>query len=71
MKKLFTFLMVGLLSVALFGCGGQKDPQKEGKTIYLNYAGTASDKAFNEGLFEDFKAARAAAGDKNTYVIEV
>ena len=62
MKKLFIFLMVGLLSVALFGCGEkQQDPQKEGKTIYLNYAGTASDKAFNEGLFEDFKAARAAA----------
>ena len=71
MKKLFTFLMIGLLAAALVGCKKDQQPQgNEGKTIYLNYAGTASDKAFNESLFEDFKAARKAAGDKNTYVIE-
>jgi arabinogalactan oligomer/maltooligosaccharide transport system substrate-binding protein len=52
--------------------GGEETPdtpKDEGKTIYLEYSGTASDKEFNLGLFEDFKAARAAAGDKNTYVI--
>lgn len=69
MKKLFTFLMIGLLAAVLVSCGN-KPVENEGKTIYLNYAGTASDKAFNESLFEDFKAARKAAGDKNTYVIE-
>ena len=72
MKKLFTFLMIGLVAATLVGCKNDQGQtgEKEGKTIYLNYAGTASDKAFNESLFEDFKAARKAAGDKNTYVIE-
>ena len=71
MKKLCAFLMIAVLAVTLIACDGNSDqPKNEGKTIYLNYAGTASDKAFNEGLFEDFKAARKAAGDKNTYVIE-
>ena len=68
MKKLFVLLMIVFAGAFLFACNST--PKVEGKTIYLNYAGTASDKAFNEGLFEDFKAARAAAGDKNTYVIE-
>ena len=71
MKKLCAFLMIAVLAVTLIACDGNSDqPKNEGKTIYLNYAGTASDKSFNEGLFEDFKAARKAAGDKNTYVIE-
>ena len=68
MKKLFVFLMIAFVGVVLVAC--DNTPKDEGKTIYLNYAGTASDKGFNEGLFEDFKAARKAAGDKNTYVIE-
>ena len=64
MKKLCAFLMIAVLAVTLIACDGNSDqPKNEGKTIYLNYAGTASDKAFNEGLFEDFKAARKAAGD--------
>jgi arabinogalactan oligomer/maltooligosaccharide transport system substrate-binding protein len=46
---------------------GEEKP--EGKTIKLEYSGTASDKEFNLSLFEDFKAARKAAGDKNTYEI--
>ena len=73
MKKLFLFLMICILSVAVAACGNggdDKEPTNEGKTIYLNYSGAASDKAFNESLFEEFKKARAAAGDKNTYVIE-
>jgi arabinogalactan oligomer/maltooligosaccharide transport system substrate-binding protein len=40
-----------------------------GKAITIEYSGTASNKTFNQVLFEDFKAARAAAGDKNTYTI--
>ena len=43
--------------------------EQPGKTITLTYSGTASDEEFNKGLFEDFKAARKAAGDKNEYVI--
>ena len=70
MKKLYVFLMIVFLATALVGCGGGETPKPEGKTIYLNYSGTASDKEFNLTLFEEFKAERAAAGDKNTYIIE-
>ena len=45
------------------------EPAPAGKTINLTYSGTASDQTFNEGLFEEFKAARKAAGDPNTYNI--
>ena len=74
MKKLFALGAVSLLAVGLASCGGDPatdDPllNGEGKTIELEYSGTASDRDFNVSLFEDFKAARKAAGDKNTYNI--
>lgn len=77
MKKIFAFLSLIVLSFALVACGGSnndgdkpgENPGEKGKTITLNYSGTASDRAFNETLFEKFKEARKAAGDKNTYVI--
>ncbi|MCH5180662.1 MAG: extracellular solute-binding protein [Erysipelotrichales bacterium] len=65
MKKLFALGAVSLLAVVgLASCGG-----KGGKTIKLEYSGTGSDKEFNEELFKDFKDARKAAGDPNTYEI--
>ena len=70
MKKLFALGAAALLALGLASCdnnGGQQ--QTEGKTIQLTYSGTASDEEFNMGLFEDFKAARKAAGDPNTYEI--
>lgn len=72
MKKFFAILAIALLSVGLVACntGGPTPGGSEGKTIHLNYSGTASDKDFNLQLFELFKEERAAAGDKNTYVIE-
>lgn len=65
MKKLFALATCSLLVVGLSGCNKNK-----GETIDLVYSGTASDKDFNTQLFEDFKAARKAAGDNNTYNIE-
>ena len=70
MKKFFAFLAIAVLGLVLVACDQPTQNPSEGKTIYLNYSGTASDKDFNLQLFEDFKAERAAAGDKNTYVIE-
>ena len=65
-NKLFALGAVSLLALAgLTSCGGGS-----GKTIKLEYSGTGSDREFNEALFEDFKAARKAAGDPNTYEIE-
>ena len=73
MKKLFALGTAALLALGLASCSEEKTPVQngggEGKTIELEYSGTASNKEFNEELFEDFKEARAAAGDKNTYVI--
>lgn len=74
MKKLFALGAVSLLAVGLASCGGDSGEQGtigggEGKTIELEYSGTASERDFNVELFEDFKAARKAAGDKNTYNI--
>lgn len=71
MKKLFAVSAAALLALGLAACdGGEKEPTGEGKTITLQYSGTASNQEFNEGLFEDFKAWRKAEGDNNTYVIE-
>lgn len=67
MKKFLAFFTLFILSLCLVACGGKKE---EGHTINLIYSGTSSDQAFNEKLFEDFKAARKAAGDPNTYVIK-
>ena len=66
MKKLFALGAAAVLALGLASCGEQK---VEGKTIQLTYSGTASDEEFNQTLFEDFKAARKAAGDANTYEI--
>lgn len=44
-------------------------PAGDGKVINLEYSGTASNKDFNEDLFEDFKTWRKAEGDQNTYNI--
>ena len=69
----FTVMLLSALLLA--GCGGAATSSTstaapvEGKTINLTYSGTASDQTFNEGLFEEFKAARKAAGDPNTYNI--
>lgn len=77
MKRNKISLML-LSTLILVGCGGNgtstggtsSSTKVEGKTINLTYSGTASDQTFNEGLFEEFKAARKAAGDPNTYVIQ-
>ena len=75
MKKIFAFLAIAMLSFCLVACTGGTQPGDQpgegdkGKTIELTYSGTASDKEFNQGLFELFKADRKAKGDKNTYVI--
>lgn len=68
MKKFLALIATAMLAFTMVACGG--GTTTKGKTIYLTYSGTASDKDFNEGLFEDFKAARKAAGDETTYVIE-
>ena len=75
MKKLFALGAVSLLALGLASCGEESDGEQgtigggEGQTIELEYSGTASNRDFNMELFEDFKAARKAADDKNTYVI--
>lgn len=70
MKKLFALGAAALLVAGLASCGEENTGTGgEGKTINLTYSGTASDKDFNETLFDKFKEARKKAGDKNTYVI--
>ncbi len=73
MKKLFALGAVSLLAVGLASCGEEAPTDElltgEGKTIELEYSGTASDRDFNETLFEKFKKARKDLGDKNTYNI--
>ncbi|MCM1130336.1 MAG: extracellular solute-binding protein [Roseburia sp.] len=67
-KKLFALGAAAVLALGLASCG----ETSEGGTsnvIKLEYSGTASDKEFNLGLFEDFKAARKAAGDTHEYQI--
>lgn len=73
-NKLFSLAMSAVMLAGLAGCGtGNTSTSSvapvQGKTIDLVYSGTASDQTFNEGLFEEFKAARKAAGDPNTYNI--
>lgn len=68
MKKLFALGAAAVLAMGLASCD-QGGPSGEGKTIKLEYSGTGSNKEFNMELFEDFKAARKAAGDTNTYEI--
>lgn len=76
MKKLFALGAVSLLALGLASCGEDAGDDiqgtiggGEGQTVELEYSGTASNRDFNLELFEDFKEARKAAGDKNTYVI--
>lgn len=80
MVKKFAFLgAAGLAALSLVACGGgastptttgtTTSTTQAGKTIKLEYSGTASDKEFNLQLFEDFKADRKAQGDNNTYEI--
>lgn len=64
-KKLFALGAAAVLALGLVGCGGEEDSN----VIELEYSGTGSNKEFNLGLFEDFKAARKAAGDTHTYKI--
>ena len=75
MKKFFAFLVVAIFALVLVSCGNTGGGSNNGgngttgKTIELTYSGTASDKEFNQGLFEAFKADRKAQGDPNTYII--
>lgn len=66
-KKLFALGAAAVLALGLASCG--EDNGGGGNVIKLEYSGTASDKEFNLGLFEDFKAARKAAGDTHEYQI--
>lgn len=74
-KNLRLLSAVALLSVVgLASCGGttptpEPEPEPTGKTISLVYSGTGTNKDFNMGLIEKFKAAKKAAGDLNTYDI--
>lgn len=70
-KRLFALGAVSVLALGLASCGEEQtsDVPKEGKAITLEYSGTGSNKEFNLQLFEDFKTARKAAGDPNTYTI--
>ena len=62
MKKFFAFLVVAIFALVLVSCGNTGGGSNNGgngttgKTIELTYSGTASDKEFNQGLFEAFKA---------------
>ena len=76
MKKLFALGAATLLAFGLASCGEATQQPTEpgtqpavGKKIDLIYSGTLSNKDFNMGLFEDFKAAMKAAGDPNEYNI--
>ncbi|MDE7263380.1 MAG: extracellular solute-binding protein [Anaeroplasmataceae bacterium] len=64
-KKLFALGAATVLALGLASCGETENSN----VIKLEYSGTASNKAFNESLFEDFKAARRAAGDTHEYQI--
>jgi len=64
-KKLFALGSAAVLALGLASCGGNEVDN----VIRLEYSGTASNKEFNMGLFEDFKAARKAAGDTKEYEI--
>ena len=66
-KKLFALGAAAVLALGLASCGEEDQGGKN--VIKLEYSGTASDKEFNLGLFEDFKAARKAAGDTHEYQI--
>lgn len=68
-KKLLVLGAVSLFAMGLASCGNGANESNGPKTIQLEYSGTGSNKQFNLQLFEDFKAARKAAGDKNTYEI--
>ncbi|MBD5390560.1 extracellular solute-binding protein [bacterium] len=64
-KKLFALGAAAVLALGLASCGEAGDAN----VIKLEYSGTGSNKEFNLSLFEDFKAARKAAGDTHTYQI--
>ncbi len=73
-KRFFALGAASILALGLAGCGDNTSTPSTAtpggpKTIQLEYSGTGSDKEFNLQLFEDFKAARKAAGDENTYEI--
>lgn len=63
-KKLFALGAAAVLAFGLASCG-----EDDSNVIKLEYSGTASNKNFNMQLFEDFKAARKAAGDTKEYKI--
>ncbi|MDE6241147.1 MAG: extracellular solute-binding protein [Anaeroplasmataceae bacterium] len=63
-KKLFA---LGAAAVLVFGLASCDNG--DSNVIKLEYSGTGSNKEFNESLFEDFKAARKAAGDTHEYQI--
>ncbi|HRF70297.1 MAG TPA: extracellular solute-binding protein, partial [Candidatus Pelethenecus sp.] len=63
-KKLFALGAAAVLAFGLASCG-----EDDSNVIKLEYSGTASNKDFNMQLFEDFKAARKAAGDTKEYKI--
>lgn len=67
-KKLFALGAAAVLALGLASCGDDSG-SKGGNVIKLEYSGTASNKEFNLELFEDFKAARKAAGDTHEYQI--
>ncbi|MDE5565583.1 MAG: extracellular solute-binding protein [Anaeroplasmataceae bacterium] len=67
MKKLFALGAACALALGLASCGEKKEGGSN--VIKLEYSGTASNKEFNESLFEAFKADRKAKGDPNTYEI--
>lgn len=71
MKKTFTFIITIWSLLGLFACGCSKknNGDVQGKVITLTYSGTASDRTFNETLFELFKQERKKINDLNTYVI--
>lgn len=74
-KKLFALSAAAVLALGLASCDGETGGPTGGgssndpNVIRLEYSGTGSDKEFNLTLFEDFKAARKAAGDTKTYEI--
>ncbi len=65
-KKLFAIGAAALLALGLASCGEEGGGSN---VIKLEYSGTGSNKEFNLGLFEEFKAAKKAAGDTHTYEI--
>nr|MDE5715845.1 extracellular solute-binding protein [Anaeroplasmataceae bacterium] len=55
-----------MLGLSLASCGGK---EAGSNVIKLEYSGAASTKEFTMKLFDDFKAARKAAGDNKEYQI--